>query len=73
MINRETFETIFKNLNGLCSWEVIRKDWDLVKSRLSFVVDNKQRVKFWQDKWCETTPLCASFLSLFALAVSKEE
>ena len=69
MINRETFETIFKNLNGL----VIRKDWDLVKSRLSFVVDNKQRVKFWKDKWCETTPSCAFFLSLFALAVSKEE
>lgn len=31
-----------------------------------------QRVSFWRDKWCEDKPLCDSFPSLFALAVSKE-
>ena len=33
---------------------------------------NKRRVKFWKDKWCGNEPLCVSFLSLFALASSKE-
>ena len=29
-------------------------------------------MSFWKDKWCETTPLCEYFPSLFALATSKE-
>ena len=29
-------------------------------------------MSFWRDKWCEGTPLCDFFPSLFALAVSKE-
>ena len=33
---------------------------------------NGQRVNFWKDKWCESTPLCKSFPSLFVLATSKE-
>ena len=68
---------------GWCSWEVregygvglgkaIRKLGHLVSSRISFVVGNGQRVSFWKDKWCGTTPLCKSFPSLFALATSKE-
>ena len=43
-----------------------------MSSRLSFLLGNGWRVKFWKDKWCGATPLCVSFLSLFALAVSKE-
>ena len=31
-------------------WKAIRKNWDLVRSKLSFVVSNGQRVKFWKDK-----------------------
>ena len=28
-------------------------------------------IKFWEDVWCGETPLCVSFPSLYALAVSK--
>ena len=30
-------------------WKSLRKDWDVVRSRLFFVVENGQRVKFWKD------------------------
>ncbi|RVW35866.1 hypothetical protein CK203_084628 [Vitis vinifera] len=53
-------------------WKAIKKLGPLVSSRLSFVVSNGQRVSFWKDKWCGTTPLCDSFPSLFALATPKE-
>ena len=51
-----------------------------MRSRLSFVVGNGQRVKFWKDKWCffggggrwVFTPMYLSFPSLFAFACSKE-
>ena len=33
---------------------------------------NGRRVKFWKDKWCGEEPLCMSFPSLYALALSKE-
>ena len=41
-------------------------------TRISFLVGNGQRVRFWRDRWCGDSPLCVSFPSLFALAVDKE-
>ena len=41
-------------------------------SKISFLVGNGDRVKFWKDKWCEDNPLSATFPSLLALAISKE-
>ena len=53
-------------------WKAIRKDWDTLNRRLSFIVVNKRRVKFWNDRWCREEPLYVSFPSLYALALSKE-
>ena len=52
-------------------WKSLRKDWDVVRSRLFFVVGNGQRIKFWKDFWCGNKPLCVSFPS-FALVVFKD-
>ena len=52
-------------------WKTLRKEWEVVRSRLFFVVGNGQRVKFWKDIWCRDEPLCVSFPSLFALTVSR--
>ena len=41
-------------------------------TRISFLVGNGQRVRFWRDRWCGDSPLCVSCPSLFALAVDKE-
>ncbi|RVW85571.1 hypothetical protein CK203_037527 [Vitis vinifera] len=40
--------------------------------RLTFQVDNGQRVGFWMDKWYGDEPLYESFPSLFTLSSSKE-
>ena len=68
-----------KEAEGLCSremkgrfWKAIRKKWGLVCSRISFLVGNRRRVKFWKDKWCGIASLGSSFSSLFALAISKD-
>ena len=57
---------------GVALWKAIRKDCDLLISMVSFLVGNVRRVRFWKDKWCKDKPLCVTFLSLFALVVSKE-
>ena len=44
----------------------------MVSNRLSFMVGNEWRVKFWKDKRCGAIPLCDSFPTLYALAVSKD-
>ncbi|RVX09480.1 putative ribonuclease H protein [Vitis vinifera] len=66
----------FKGSKGGDAWcgfvETLRKEWEVVKSRLVFVVGNGKRIKFWKDIWCGDEPLCVSFPSLFALAVSKD-
>ncbi|KAJ9686044.1 hypothetical protein PVL29_015095 [Vitis rotundifolia] len=72
-----------ENRGGWCSYEVreghgvglckaIRKLDHLVSCRISFVVGNGQRVRFWKDKWCGTSPFCDSFPSLFVLVTAKE-
>ena len=53
-------------------WKAIRKDWDLLGSKVTFSVGNGRRVRFWLDKCCGDEPLRSSFLSLFALTISKE-
>ena len=57
---------------GVGLWKSIRKEWNIFVCSSSFVVGNGRRVKFWKDKWCGDEPLCVSFLSLYALTVSKE-
>ena len=39
-------------------------------TRISFLVDNEWKVRFWKDRWCGDS--CVSFPSLFALAIDKE-
>ncbi|RVW47359.1 Ribosome maturation factor RimM [Vitis vinifera] len=58
--------------HGVGLWKTLRKEWEVVKSRLFFVVGNGKRIKLWKDIWCGDEPLCVSFPSLFALAVSKD-
>ena len=53
-------------------WKAISKLGHLVTPYFDFVVGDEKKVRFWKDKWCRTTPLCKAFLSLFALATSKE-
>ena len=53
-------------------WKGIRMDWDFVGSRISSLVGNRRRVRFWRDRWCGDSSLCVSFPSLFALTDDKE-
>ena len=46
--------------------------WDLVSGKLSFLVDNGKRIKFWKDKWCRDESLNVFFPSLFAISNSKD-
>ena len=53
-----------KDSYGVMVWKAIRKEWNLVPGRMSFVVHNRRRVLFWRDKWCGTKPLNIAFPSL---------
>ena len=59
---------------GVGFWKSIMKEQSTLLGNFFFffVVGNGRRVKLWMDKWCGDELLCASFLSLFALAVSKD-
>ena len=61
-----------KGSYGVGLWKAIRNLWELVSCRISFMVGNGRRVKFWKDNWCGDEPFCVSFPSLFAPASSKD-
>ena len=46
---------------GVRVWKAIRRWCPLVNDKVSFVVGNGQRVRFWKDTWCGQEPLCNSF------------
>ena len=51
----------------------INKVGQLVTPFFGFEVGDGKNVRFWKDKWCDTSPLSEVFLSLYALAMSKED
>ena len=54
---------------GAGLWKAIRNLWELVSCRISFIVGNGRRIKFWKDKWCGDELVCVLFPLLFALAI----
>ena len=52
-------------------WKEISKDTLLVKSNCGFLVGEGSRVRFWEDTWCGSNPLCTIFPHLYSLAGSK--
>ena len=59
-----------REAHGVGLWKGIRMDWELVGTRILFIVGNGRRVRFWRDRWCGDSPLCV--FSLFALSIDKE-
>ena len=47
-------------------------NWEIVNKRMTFVVGNGMRVKFWRDRLCREEPLRVAFSILFAIATFKE-
>ena len=41
-----------------------------MKQNYAFELGNGSIVKFWEDAWCDETPLCLSFPSLFEVTIS---
>ena len=57
---------------GVGLWKAIRREWDVVSCKLSFVVGNGYRVRFWKDRWCGDSPFCVAFPTLFAIDTLKD-
>lgn len=57
---------------GVDFWKAIKKNWEVFKSRICFVVENGRRIKFWLDKWCGDTLQKESFTTLFSITNSKD-
>ena len=49
----------------------ISKETLLVKSNCVFLMGEGSRVKFYEDTWCGSNPLCTIFPHLYSLAGSK--
>ena len=63
---------VLQGSEGWVWWKTMKREWHVVSSRLSFVVGNGQRVRFWKDKWCEDSLFFVAFPTLFTIAMSKD-
>ncbi|RVW70981.1 hypothetical protein CK203_059677 [Vitis vinifera] len=61
-----------REVYGVGLWKAIKKEEDVLSCKVSFLVGDSRRVRFWKDKWYGDEPLCISFPSLFVVAFSKE-
>ena len=56
---------------GVGLWKEISKETTQLKQHYAFELGDGSRVKFWKDAWCDVTPLCLSFPSLFEVTRAK--
>ena len=56
---------------GVRAWKVIRKNWHVAASKISFVVGSERSVLFRKDRWCGPTTLCVAYPTLYTIATSK--
>ena len=52
-------------------WKTIQRCWPLVRNKLSFVVGNEQRIKFWKYTWLGATSLYVSSLICLLLLLQR--
>ena len=60
-----------RGAHGVGLWKDIRKELALLKDNSSYVVGNGRRVRFWEDIWCGSEPLCRTYPTLYSMAASK--
>lgn len=48
-----------------------KNKWEGIKSKSSFSVRKKRRIKFWKDLWCEDLPLEEAFPNYSLLLLTK--
>ena len=61
-----------RNRYKVSLWKVMRKEWNLLGSRVVFFVSNERRVRFWFDKWCGNKPLKHLFPFLFDIVIPRD-
>lgn len=42
-------------------WNTIRKGWDAINNKFSFILGDGRRVKFWKGRWYGLGALCNYF------------
>lgn len=56
---------------GIGPWKQIRKEVAHMHSNCSFFIEDRKRISFWEDLWCNNTPLSLSFSTHYSLTNSK--
>uniref|UniRef100_A0A7N2LVK7 SWI/SNF-related matrix-associated actin-dependent regulator of chromatin subfamily A-like protein 1 n=1 Tax=Quercus lobata TaxID=97700 RepID=A0A7N2LVK7_QUELO len=57
---------------GVGLWKNISRGWPSFSHFILYDIGDGLRVKFWQDCWCEETPLAVSYPDLFRFCRDKE-
>ena len=52
-------------------WKESSKETTQLKQHCAFKLSDGNKVRFWEDAWCDETPLCLSFPSLFEVTRTK--
>ena len=58
--------------HGVSIWKEIHKEVAQIKLNSSLVVGKGDRVRFWEDSWCNEIPLCDLFPRFYPMAGSRE-
>ena len=61
-----------RRVHGCGLWKGIHVTWEDFSKNTQFVVGIGNRVRFWQDGWCEDQTFQLAFLRLYGIATDKE-
>ena len=54
-----------------CPWKAIAKGFHLFIHHIRHVVENWEKIRFWEDLWMGDQPLCAQYTNLYRIILSR--
>ena len=65
------FSSLPRGSHGVGLWKTIAKEFDSLKKDYVFSLGDGRKIKFWEDSWCGSQPLCVAFPDLYSIAANK--
>ena len=56
---------------GFGLWKTIAREFDQLKKDHVFILGDGRKIRFWEDSWCGSQPLCIAFPCLYSIAANK--
>ena len=65
------FSSLPRGSHGVGLWKTIAKESNQLKKDCVFILVDGRKIRFWEESWCGSQPLCVAFPRLYNIDGNK--